>query len=490
MKKSNKKIIRIGSYSVGLTAIAIAVVIVFNLFIGQLPSNIIKPDLTGDALLTFGDETKKLVAGVDEDIMLYHVVTEGYEDPYVTELLGRYEAENSKIKVETVDPVKKPTFTSQYTSSTVSDNTVIVVSEKRSTVINGDEFYMYEPTGYEGTMMTSSEYSYYYKMYTSYGYDFTATEYFYGEKEISGAIDYVISETLPVVYALTGHAEIEFGAEFSALTETENVEMQSLTLIAGDTVAVPDDAKAVFINAPQQDITEEECTALKEYLDKGGYIILTTIPDYYSGEITPNLVALTEYMGLTGTSDIIMENSTDHYYSVPYYLLPDLQSSGITADIASSGYTVLSMLSHPIYTTDAENRTVNALMKTSDAAYLYDETVTDTSDVEESTYAVAYQSQIEDSETGETAGTLVWFSSYTMFDEQMVGFGNSVVYTTLLQKTCGKTTSINVTAKEITSATLDITAADSLVGFTCYVIIIPLVFLVTGFVIWFRRRRK
>ena len=84
----------------------------------------------------------------------------------------------------------------------------------------------------------------------------------------------------------------------------------------------------------------------------------------------------------------------------------------------------------------------------------------------------------------------MWFASYTMFDDQMAGFGNSFVFTTLLQKTCGKTTSINVAAKAITSATLDITAADALLGYTGYIIIVPLAFLVTGFVIWFRRRRK
>ena len=144
MNKFNKKIIKIGSYSIGLTAIAIALVIVLNLFVGQLPSNIIKPDLTGDAILTFGDETKKLVSNVETDITLYHVVTEGNEQAYVTELLSRYEAESSKIKVVKIDPVKKPTFTAEYTTAQLSDNSVIVVSEKRNTVIDGEEFFKYE----------------------------------------------------------------------------------------------------------------------------------------------------------------------------------------------------------------------------------------------------------------------------------------------------------------------------------------------------------
>ena len=488
MNKSNKKIIKIGSYSIGLTAFAIAIVVVLNLFVGQLPSNIIKPDLTGDAILTFGDETKKLVSGVDEDITIYHIVTEGNEQPYFQELLARYAAENSKIKVVSIDPVKKPTFTAEYTTAKLSDNSVIVVSEKRNTVIDGEEFFRYEPSGYEGTMLSYTEYMYYYQMYTQSGYAFSATEYFMGEKEISGAIDYVISDTLPVVYQLAGHGETAFGASFTELAETENVEMKSLTLIAGETVAVPEDAKAVFVNVPQTDITTEEYNALVKYIDEGGYVILTTYGELFAKEKMPNFVAIAEYMGLSCTADIIMENSTDHYYQAPYYLLPEIQSAGITADLAASNYTVISMFSNPISETEAENRTRTPLFKTSDKAFLYDESITDTTNVEESTYSIAYQSQIENSETGEKGGTLVWFASYTMFDDQMAGFGNSFVFTTLLQKTCGKTTSINVAAKAITSATLDITAADALLGYTGYIIIVPLAFLVTGFVIWFRRR--
>ncbi len=490
MKKTNKKIIRIGSYSIGLTALAIAIIIVANLFIGQLPANIIKFDMTSDALLTFGDETKKLVSGIKDEITLYHIVTEGYENAYVTELLERYDAESDKIKVEKIDPVKKPTFTTQFTEDKVTDNSVIVVSEKRNTIVSGDEFFMYEPTGYEGTLLTYSEYQYYYQMCAQSGYTLTATEYFYGEKEVSGAIDFVMSETLPVVYALTGHGELEFGSAFGELTETENVEMKDLTLIAGETIAVPEDAKAVFINAPQKDITKEEYDALVKYLDASGYVILTTIPDYYSKETTPNLCALTEYMGLTATTDIIMENSADHYYTVPYYLLPEMEKSGILSEIAGANYSVISMYSYPITTLDVENRSFAPLLSTSDKAYLYDENMTEDTEIDENSYTIAYQAQISDSATGETKGTFIWFSSYSFFEDSVAGFGNALVYSTILQKTCGKTASINVAAKAITNATLDINAVSTMVGYTCYVVIIPLAFLIAGFVIWFTRRRK
>ena len=55
---------------------------------------------------------------------------------------------------------------------------------------------------------------------------------------------------------------------------------------------------------------------------------------------------------------------------------------------------------------------------------------------------------------------------------------------------CEKPLSINIAAKPITSAVLNVTEQDYLVGFAAYVVIIPLAFLVTGSVLWFLRRRK
>ncbi len=495
MKNFNIKALRIGSYSIGLTAIVIAVIVVLNLFVGQIPSKFTKPDMTGDALLTFGDETKKLVATVDEEVNIYHIVSEGNEDAYITELLSRYEAESDKINVKKIDPIKQPTFIDTYTKYEISENTVVVESEKRNTLVDGSEFYMYELAGAEGNYMTESMYQYYLNLYMNYyGQQLSATPYFFGEKEISGAIDYVISDTLPVVYSVTGHGETPFGDYYKDFTETENVEMKELTILSGETASIPADAKAVFINAPQNDITEDEYKALVKYLDDGGEVILTTIAGHFSKETQPNLLKFTEYMGLTATSDIICESDANCYYQYPYYVIPKVQEAGIMANSELESYSIYSVLSHPIKETGAENRTVSPLLKTSAKAYIYNEADAGTKleDIAKDTFTVAYEAVIANSETGETAGRLTWFSSYAFFSDEVASMGaaNSLVYSTMLQEMCGKTTSINVTAKEITSATLSLTAADAMVGSTAYVIIVPLAFLVCGFVMWILRRRK
>ena len=68
-----------------------------------------------------------------------------------------------------------------------------------------------------------------------YEYDltnyYTTGEYdvnFAGESALTSAIDYVTSEDLPKVYALTGHGEGELSAAFQNAVEKENIDLAEL----------------------------------------------------------------------------------------------------------------------------------------------------------------------------------------------------------------------------------------------------------------------
>ena len=497
MKKidTNMKSFKIGSYSAVITAVVIAVIIALNLFAGQLPSKYALLDLTGDELLTFSEETEKYAREqVTEEVTLYHICKEGSEEPYVEEILSRFSQTNDKIKVEKIDPVKNPTFTKKYTDLSLADNSVIAVSAKRNCVVTAGEFYQYEPTDYPGQFISQSTYEQYSQYYAMYGQSFTANPYFFGEKQIVGAIDYVITDELPVVYATTNHGETAFGSAYKVYTEDENVELKEVNLVSGDSVIIPTDAEAVFINCPQTDITEAEYDALVKYLEDGGNLILTTDYTYYTAEKMPNLIRLTAFMGLKGTEDLIGETSTSNYYQSPYMLIPVVEANGVVADFAKTSTAFYCYNAHPITKAEAENRTVTPLFKSSDKALLFSQYEASESleDIELAEYTYAYQSTIADSESGKTAGTLVWIGSGSFFADEMMNYttSNLMLYTTMLTDMCDKPISINVSAKPITSAVLEITETDFLVGFAAYVIIIPLAFLVAGFTVWFIRRRK
>ena len=76
-----------------------------------------------------------------------------------------------------------------WATARLTNNSLIVVCGERSTYVSYNDIYEYDLTDY----------------YTTGEYDVN----FAGESALTSAIDYVTSEDLPKVYALTGHGEGE-----------------------------------------------------------------------------------------------------------------------------------------------------------------------------------------------------------------------------------------------------------------------------------------
>ena len=173
-----------GSYSVGVIAAAILIVIVINLIVNALPSNVTKFDLSFNQMYSLTDTTKEFLKGLEEDITVYVIAQTGAEDETVMEMLNNYKALSEHIKVETVDPILHPNFILEYTTENVSSGSLLVVSEKRYKLIQASDLYT-----------TSMNYNTYREQIT--GFD--------GEGQITSAINYVTTNDLPVVYTLEGH---------------------------------------------------------------------------------------------------------------------------------------------------------------------------------------------------------------------------------------------------------------------------------------------
>ena len=151
---------------------------------------------------------------------------------------------------------------------------------------------------------------------------------FDGESQITTAIDYVVSENLPVAYLLTGHGESEISESFSSALEKANIETEEFTLLNVD--AVPEDANLIIINAPTSDLAEEEVTMLEDYVANGGKLLVFSGPAQEDTDLT-NLNSIIEALGVTINEGIVVEGSRDGYaFAQPYILLPTIESSDIT----------------------------------------------------------------------------------------------------------------------------------------------------------------
>ena len=124
----SKKHIKNGSYTMVMSVIFIAVVVVLNMIVNAIPSKYSEIDISSQKLYSIGDDTKAMLKDLDKDVTIYQIAQSGSEDENITNLLKKYEDESKHIKVEQKDPVVNPKFVTEYTSDDLSANSLIVVA--------------------------------------------------------------------------------------------------------------------------------------------------------------------------------------------------------------------------------------------------------------------------------------------------------------------------------------------------------------------------
>lgn len=341
--EKERRLTKHGSYSLALTAVVIAAAVVVNLIVSELPSKYTQIDLTSAQLSVLTEQSEELLDSLTEDITIYYVVQDSNRDTNVSRLLERYAGASGHIKLVEKDPVRYPKFTEQYTDTSLTENSVIIECGEQSRVINYEDMY-------------ESEFDYEYYSYETTGFD--------AEGQITSAIAALSSGNLPKVYMLTGHNEMTVGTSLQSSIEKENVETAELNLISEE--RVPEDADAVMILSPQQDLTDAETQKLFHYLKTGGRAVIVT--DYTDVEM-PNLESVLEYYGMEKAEGVVLESDNGHYVQVPYYLLPEVESTEVSEDLTGS-YVLLAAAQGLTVSDDLrDGLTVTNVLSTSDNAY-------------------------------------------------------------------------------------------------------------------------
>ena len=220
-----------GTYAAAMTAILVAAVVVVNFIVAALPSKFTVFDVTASKLYSVGKTTKSLLDSLSGDVTLNLITQTGQEDQTIVKLLENYAGESKHVTFREIDSVSDPTFVKKYTDSSVTLNSVIVVSGNRSKVVDYNDMYAY-----------SDYYS-------------QSADSFDGEGKITSAIAYVTGGSGAKVYYTTGHKELELGSEMKDAFGKANVETASLNLLSSE---IPDDCTALISFCPQQDYTADE----------------------------------------------------------------------------------------------------------------------------------------------------------------------------------------------------------------------------------------
>lgn len=477
-KKRNSRTLKLGTYSTLIVVAALVLAIVINLLAAEIPADKAEIDMTSNRLYSLSDQSRQIVSGLEEDVYIYLMAETGKEAPAVTELLDRYAPLSDRLHIEYKDPVIYPNFAAQLTEEDISANSLIVTSAKRTKVIHYNEI-----------VVTS------YGMTASGGY--TSSTSYEGESQITSAIDYVVSGSLPVLYSLTGHGEQTLDTRLQSAVAAQNISLETLNLANYE--AVPEDADCLLLPAPASDYTPEDISKLRAYMESGGSLILLSL---YTGEeqAFPNLYGFMAEYGLSVVPGLVLDADINH---VAYtqsgaaylnFLMPDMNDHAITEPIREGGYYVLYPNAQGIQVADSvrSTLTVTELLTTSDQAYSKQDPASETYEKEagdiDGPFALA--AAVEDSKYG---GKLVWYTTYYMLLEDydnIVAGGNTQLLMNTLNWTCSRESGVTIPTKSLSTEYLQINAADGRALNIFFIGILPVGALVLGGVIWFRRKKR
>lgn len=463
----------IGAYNSTMIVVALAVTIFANLLVGQIPTKYTKFDMTAEKLYTLTDASEKVLDGLQQDVTINVLSSESKMDTTVQKTLQRYEDASKHIKVVYVDPTTNPNFYQKYTSDSVSQYSLIVVSDKRSKVVDYS-------TLYESSM----DYQTYQQ--TTTGYD--------AEGQITSAISYVVSDNMPKIYLISGHGEAAFDSTFSSAIAKLNIDYENLTLLKTD--AVPSDAQEVIVNAPASDFSADDVKKLQSYIDKGGNVIF--IYGFTTKDLT-NYRKLILDNGVEIVNGLVIEDSTkstNNYYQSPNWLLPNIENDPITEGVTKGGYIFTNDAAGiKIDTNASDNGKVRYLLETSDYAFARSD-VSNTSvqkadgdiDGPFALGAVVTKQLDNDKESN-----IVVYSSANLFtaaSDQQVSGNNQLLFTSTLSQFVDTKTSVNIPVKEYKLTNITISSANIILIAAAITVILPLVLILAGVLIWLNRRKR
>ncbi len=244
-KKPAKKSSRRGMYTAAISAVVIVLVIVFNLIVGQLPSNLTELDITGYRLYNVSSVSKSFLREFEGRHRDRHHCPGRAVDERITKFISNYAAQSPHIKVTEVDPVTHPSALETYDTE---DNHVVVINrttgKQTSVQIQGFE-------GADSAMILYDYQSYYYSG------TLTATR-LDADGQLTSAINIVTGSNAGKLYTLTNHSEKALSAAIGERLQKLNLEQEELDLLLAG--SIPSDCDVLVINNPQSDMTEEELT--------------------------------------------------------------------------------------------------------------------------------------------------------------------------------------------------------------------------------------
>lgn len=473
-----------GSIAIMIVALVIAATIILNivcsLLVDRFPA--LALDLTSNQVFALQEDTTDYIDHLEKDVNIYVLTSKdsftSNGDYFVQadKMLSQMDSMSDHVHVEYIDLNQNPTFTSKYTNAdwTTKDNVMIVECGSDYRVLKLTDCFEYDE-----------------QTYSYYGtYNFTGSKV---EQQIVTSMLNVTTDDKAIVDFITGGQEQDYSS-ISSLLQSNAYQINELNLATSELDA---DAKVAVLFAPAVDLDDTAIAKLEDWLSNGGDNGKSLIyVANYEVEDTPNLDAFLKKWGMSMENGIVYDTDTNYLVTQNPYVSLTKYNGVYTDGLKNSSIPCLASYTRGVKVED--DSIAKAMLTSSSAAgiYPYSEKQNSSWDYKagitgEPVNIAAVGTQ---SNTEEVASNVVVFGSYNMFSQAVLSYNsyNNSAYFMNVVNTLANRDDLGITieGKTIDSGSLGADVAVQNLLMVLFVIIIPLGTLITGLVIWLRRRNR
>ncbi len=462
----NLKKIKFGTVGSLITALVIAIILVLNVIFQSFDISI---DMTKDKQYSLSKESKDYLDTLQEDVTLYALYKNGEVYEPFAEILSQYERSSDKIKVEYVDPYQNPQFVNEFKTDNedIPVGSVIVEGSNKSKVVSS-----------EGLIES--------------GESITVNNL---EPKLTNAIIYVNDTNTPSIYTVGGHNEIKIGAEIYKSLNSSNFDIYELNLLTDE---IPEDCDMLVLTTPQNDYTSTDVEKVVNYLNNGGSAFITT--DLILGADKPNYNSIIEKFGVKKGNYIVVETDKAQYLeNLPINVIATVQDTDLTKNLYENKKLVLLPTVTGIETLENKSQTIDVTTLLSSSYKSFGKLNVSTSafNYEEGDKQgpIPLSVLVEDSHSLSTdkVTKLVVTGTTAIVDDNInsyIGGGNSEFVVASAKYLTGEKEDVYLSPKVVSKNTLTMNFKNVIFILIYSVILLPLSIIITGTVIFFRRKNR
>lgn len=455
-----------GSYTLAITSIVIAIVIIFNMIVNLIPENKRQFDISSTNIYEISSKSKKIINNVDHDITFYVLAEKSNTDKRIKTFINKYASLSDKIHIKWIDPVLHPSALTKYGTE---ENNIVISCKKtnRTTTVSFDDI-LVSSTSYYSTSSSASSFD--------------------GDGQLTSALNYVTSNKEYKAYYTSGHGESSLSSEVTSLLTKSRISTNDLLLMTA--TSIPDDCDLLIIDGATSDFTKDEVKLLSSYLKKGGKVVTLLAQ---TNKSMKNLYGLLKDYGLTVENGYIADTERS-YQGNYYYLIPNLSVSGdMASGISSSSVMMINSKGMTQSTPVRDSISTDAFMTTSSNGYAVTE-----KKQSQGTYVLGATStesvKVKNSKGKKVTkeSRLTVYGSNMLIDEQITSsfssLENLTLFTNSVTASLDNADNVSISPKslEVSYNTIAHPGPFSIL----VVFVIPVGLIVGGFIVWFRRRRR